>query len=120
MLFKLFDTLPILKYFTGADYELLFSRIPPEDLKRHLRSDTGFIEELVAHCRASGIPIKIDAQGLMGLMYPLVLAVLHRGELGDQTDAGGIDVLRELVAAYCVGDVKLGRKIRSPREKELA
>ena len=105
--FDLFAETPILQFFTGSDYDLLFRRIPPEKLQEHLASDQVFIRDLVARCRQAGIPIQVSPEQIVGLLYPLVLAILHRSELGLEAFGGSIDVLLELVAAYCLGEIEI-------------
>ncbi len=116
--FALFDEMPILRFFTGGDYELLFSRVSPAQLQEHLDADRHFIDEFIAHCRAAGIPIRVNAEQITGLLYPLVLALFHRQDLGTEGFSGGIDVLLELVAAYCLGEIKTGKPVakRSARK----
>src|SRR5512140_246104 len=115
--FGIISTSPMLQLFTGGDVELLFSRIEPSQLQQHLSADLLFLDELIKHCRAAGIPIRLSAAQISALLYPLVLAVLHKDDLGPQAFKGDMDVLLELVAAYCVGDVRLESGSR-PRRKE--
>jgi len=42
--FTLFETIPILRFFTSSDYDLLFRRIPAEKLQEHLANDRVFFE----------------------------------------------------------------------------
>jgi AcrR family transcriptional regulator len=104
--FALFDEMPILRVFTGTDYELLFGRIPADKLHEHLGADRVFIDELITRCRAAGIPVVIAPEQLTGLLYPLVLAILHNEDFGPQAFLGSIDLLLELIAAYCLGEVR--------------
>ena len=110
--FALFSTIPILRVFTGSDYDLLFRRIPAAKLQEHLASDYLFLEQLIAHCRDSNIPIQVEPGQLIGLLYPLVLALLHQDEVDRYDFANSIDLLLELVAAYCLGEVQI--QIRKP------
>jgi AcrR family transcriptional regulator len=109
--FELFRTIPILQFFTGNDYDLLLRRIPSEKLQQHLINDKYFLEELVTRCREAGIPIRVQAGQITTLLYPLVLAVLHENDLGTGTLQGSIDVLLELVAAFCLGEVATNAQI---------
>jgi len=102
---RLFETMPILKFFTGSDFNVLFRRIPSAKLQQHLVSDRTFLEELIARCRQAGIPIQAQPEQISGLLYPLVLAVLHEDEFGGELVGEGIDLLLELVAAFCVGEI---------------
>jgi AcrR family transcriptional regulator len=105
--FALFESIPILQFFTGSDYELLFRRIPAEILQEHLSSDRAFIEELIIRCQNAGIPIRAEPEQIIGLLYPLVLSILHKDDLGTNDFSGSIDVLLELVAASCLGEVEI-------------
>jgi len=105
--FTLFEAIPILQFCTGNDYDLLFSRIPAEKLQEHLASDQRFIDELIIRCQNAGIPIQIQSEQITALLYPLVLAFLHKDDLSRSNFRGSNDMLLELVAALCVGEVEL-------------
>ena len=102
----LLKTIPILQFFTGSDYDLLFRRIPPEKLQEHLASDRMFFAEWVARCQNAGIPIRARPEEISSLIYPLVLAIMHEDDLGRNNFSGSIDSLLELVAAFCLGEVE--------------
>ena len=102
----LLKTIPILQFFTGSDYDLLFRRVPAEKLEEHLASDRVFFKELIARCQNAGIPIRARPEEITGLLYPLVLTILHEDDLG-QNNFGSIDLLLELVAAFCLGEVEI-------------
>ena len=80
--FGLFETIPIFKFLTGGDYDLLFRRVPPEKLQEHLASDGVFFDELIARCQNAGIPIRAQPEQIAGLLYPLVLTFMHARGLG--------------------------------------
>ncbi len=105
--FALLKTIPILQFFTGSDYDLLFRRVPAEKLQEHLASDRMFFEELITRCQNAGIPIRAQPEEISGLLYPLVLAILHEDDLGLNNFGGSIDLLLELVAAFCLGEVEI-------------
>ena len=105
--FALLKTIPILQLISGSDYDLLFRRIPPEKLQEHLANDRIFFEELITRCQKAGIPIRAQPEQIIGLLYPLVLAVLHADDLGQNGFGGSIDLLLELVAAFCLGEVEI-------------
>jgi AcrR family transcriptional regulator len=105
--FSLFQEVPILKIFTGGDFDLLFSRIPAEKLQAHLASDQGFLEELIARCQEAGIPIRLPPEQIVGLLYPVVVVMLHEDEMNRNAFNVNMDVLLELVAAYCLGEVEI-------------
>ncbi len=104
--FALLKTIPILQFFTSSDYDLLFRRIPAEKLQEHLASDRVFFEELIARCRNAGIPIRAQPEQIIGLLYPLVLTILHEDDFGRYNFGGRFDLLLELVAAFCLGEVE--------------
>ncbi len=116
--FDLLKTTPILRSFTGSDYDWLFRRVPPEKLQAHLASDRLFLQELVARCRAAGIPIHARPDEIARLLYPLVLAGMHADALGPANVDGSVDVLLELVAAYCVGEVAVQPPATVPAASE--
>ena len=105
--FSLVKTLPILQFLTGSDYDLLFRRIPAEKFQEHLASDRAFFEELIIRCQNAGIPIQAQYEEISGLLYPLVLTILHKDDFGANYLSGGIDLLLELVAAFCLGEVEI-------------
>ena len=108
--FALLKTIPILQFFTGSDYDLLFRRIPAEKLQEHLASDRMFFEELFTRCQNAGIPIRARPEEIISLLYPLVLATLREDDLGRNNFSGSIDLLLELVAAFCLGEVEIQLK----------
>lgn len=105
--FVVMRSMPILKFVTGSDFELLFRKLPAEKLQEHLASDQSFFVELVEHCRSAGIPIRVQPDEIGRLLYPLVLASLHEDDLNLDDFSGNIDSLLELIAAYCLDEVKL-------------
>ena len=119
--FTLFEAIPILQFFTGSDYDVLFRRLPAEKLQEHLAGDRAFFEELLARCQDAGIPIRAPSEQIVGMLYPLVLAILHEDDWGRNYFSGSIDLLLELVAAFCLGEVEiqLQKPIRpAPDSKE--
>jgi len=105
--FTLFGTIPILQFFTGSDFDLLFRRLPAEKLQEHLVSDRAFFEELIIRCQNAGIPIRAPSEQIVSVLYPLVLTILHEDDWGRSNFGGGIDLLLELVAAFCLGEVEI-------------
>jgi len=105
--FALLDTLPLLQLLSGGDFDLLVRRVPPEILQEHLASDQAFFEDFVARCRAMGIPIRVSIEQILGLLYPLVLAHVHRDDFGPYNLRDSLDTLLELIAAYCLGEVEV-------------
>ncbi len=105
--FAIVETMPILQFVTGSDYDLVFRRLPAEKLQEHLASDQAFIEELVARCRDAGMPIRAQPEQIVGLLYPLVVTILHKNDWGGFDFGGSVDLYLELVAAFCLGEVEV-------------
>jgi len=105
--FDVFETIPLLRFVTSSDFELLFRRIPPEKVQAHLASDAAFFDELIAHCRRAGIAITAPPEQIGGLLYPLALAIMHKDEQTAVFFTSGTDTLLKLIAAYCLGEVEL-------------
>lgn len=113
--FTLFRNIPILKFITGSDYELIFRRIPPEKLQEHLVNDQAFIQELFSRLRTAGIELRVQPEQIFEVLYPLALTLIHEDELPVNTFKGNMDVFLELVAAFCLGEVVL--QLQSQEEK---
>jgi AcrR family transcriptional regulator len=113
--FDLFESIPILKFFTGGDYDLLFRRVPAQKIQEHLAGDRQFFDDLIARCRDAGIPIQVQAEQITGLLYMLVLAIMHQDDLLQSNFGGSVDLYLELVAAFCLGEVQLQPQKRSRR-----
>lgn len=105
--YSLFREIPILQFVTGSDYDLLFRRIPAEKLQKHLANDRAFIDKLVTHCHEAGIPIQVPPEQIVELLYPLALSIIHEDDLRKTGFSSNIDLLLELVAAYCLGEVEI-------------
>jgi AcrR family transcriptional regulator len=105
--FTFFREVPLLRFFTGEDFDLLFRRLPVEKFQQHLASDLTFFEELIVHCQQAGIPIRAPTGQIAGLLYPLVLAILHEEGPSRNSFTGNIDLFLELVAAFCLGEIEI-------------
>jgi AcrR family transcriptional regulator len=105
--FGLFKTIPILQFLTSSDYDVLYRRVPAEKLQEHLTHDRVFIEELVTRCRQAGIPIQASTEEISSLFYALVVTILHEQDFGPNSMEGAVDVLLELVAAFCLGEIEI-------------
>jgi AcrR family transcriptional regulator len=101
-------TIPLLRFLTGSDFDLLIRRVPPETFQEHVAHDRAFINELITRCQNAGIPIRVHAEQLVSLLYPLVLTILYEDEYAATFPLGGsVDVFLELVAALWVGEIEL-------------
>ena len=105
--FTQWQTLPILKLITRRDYEMLARRMPADKLHEHLTADHRFIEELVARCRNAGIPIQAEVDQIAGLVYAVLFASLHEDDFGPDRFPGTMDLLVQLIVAFCLGEVTL-------------
>lgn len=101
-------TIPLLQFLTGADYDLLFRRVPPETFQEHVAQDRTFINELITRCQHAGIPIRVQPEEMISLLYPLVLTILNEDEYSGTFPLGGsVDVFLEVVAALWLGEIEL-------------
>lgn len=101
-------TIPLLQFLTGSDYDLLFRRVPPETFQEHVAHDRAFINELITRCQKAGIPIRVQPEEMISLLYPLVLTTLHEDEYTGTFPLGGsVDVFLELIAALWLGEFEL-------------
>lgn len=116
--FTLWKTIPVLQVFTRGDYERIAQRLPEDKIREHMRSDRDFLDQLVARCQSGGIPIVIPAEEMSGLMYTLFFSVLHEDDLGPSSLTASLDVMLELVAAYCLGEVKVSPQRTEQKEEE--
>ncbi len=101
-------TIPLLQFLTSSDYDLLFRRVPPETFQEHLANDRAFINDLIARCQNAGIPIRVQPEEMVSLLYPLVLTILHEEEYSGTFPVGSsVDVFLEVVAALWLGEIEL-------------
>lgn len=105
--FSMFKTIPMLQFVTGSDYDLLFRRIPPEILQRHMDSDRAFFDQFIARCQQAGMPIRVRPEEISGLLYAAVLGIVHEDDWNIDGLGGAIDVLLELIAAFFLGEIVL-------------
>ncbi len=105
--FTLVMHMPIFQFLMGIDFDLLFRRVPAEKLQEHLASDRVFIEELIKSCQEAGIPICLSVEQISEVLYQLVMMTIHQADFGAGGLPGTPDVMLELVAAYCLGEVEI-------------
>ena len=105
--FSLLKTIPLLQFLTSRDFDLLFRRVSPEKIYEHLANDRLFLDELVTRCKNAGIPIQAKPEEIAALLYTFVLTVMHEEDYIARNFGSGVDVLLELVAAYCLGEIEL-------------
>jgi AcrR family transcriptional regulator len=101
--FTLWKTIPVLQIFTRGDYDRLARKVPTAQLQEHLQNDHMFVEELIARCRAADIPIRASAEQIDGLLYAMFFTVLHEDDFGPGSLSAAIQLLLELIAAFCLG-----------------
>lgn len=112
--FSVWKAMPILRQVTRVEYALLFEKMPPEKVQAHLQSDRAFIDQLIQRCQAAGILITAGGDQLAGLLYALFFVSLHEDDLGPGVYPGTIDLLIDLISAYCVGEVTPTEPISTP------
>jgi AcrR family transcriptional regulator len=106
--FHLVKTIPLLQFLTSSDYDLLIRRVPPETFQEHVAYDRAFVNELITRCQQTSIPIRVQPEEMISLLYPLVLTVLREDEYSGVFPLGGsVDVFLELVAAVFLGEIEL-------------
>jgi AcrR family transcriptional regulator len=115
--FSLWKMIPILQMFSRSDYDLLFQHIPHEKVVEHLNADQTFIKELMTRARLTGIPIRAGEDEISGLLYAVFLTSLHEEDRIIPNFTVTTDILIELTAAYCLGEVTT-HPIHSPANTE--
>ncbi len=105
--FDLFGEMPIMRFFSAGDFGMLVNQVPTEKFNEHMASDEGFFNQLIEACRLSGIPVKVAAADVVSMLYPLVVAFLMEANSGEMRLTEKMDANLELIAAYCLGEVKL-------------
>jgi AcrR family transcriptional regulator len=105
--FDLLKTIPVLQFITGSDFDLLLRRVPPEKFQEHMANDQKFLNDLIARCKNAGIPIQVPVDEMAGLLYPLVMAGLQQSDLGPNYFSERLDLLLELIAAYCLSEIEV-------------
>jgi len=76
-------------------------------VQAHLESDRDFVIVLVRRCQDADIPITADAYQIAGLMNAMFFVSFHEEDFGLGTYPGTIDLLLDLIAAYCLGEVPI-------------
>jgi AcrR family transcriptional regulator len=107
--FTLWKTIPLLQLFTRSDFDLLFRRVADEQIQEHMANDLKFMQELIARCREAGILVQAQPEEISGLLYALLLTALHEDDLGPGRLAATFDLLLELAAAFCLGEVGIDK-----------
>jgi hypothetical protein len=97
-------TIPILKVFCSGEYEALARRYPPAKLQEHLPA-TRLYRRVGAIAATRASPIRAPAEQIGKHDVRPALCSLHEGDFGPGGLAAPLDVLWELVAAYCLGEV---------------
>lgn len=105
--FNLFRELPIMHFFSAGDLGTLMHQIPAEKFREHIASDEGFFDQLLAACGEAGIPVTVGAADIVNMLYPLVIAFLSDTGPGEISLTSNLNANLELIAAYCVGEIKL-------------
>lgn len=105
--FTLWRNFPILQLFARADYALLSRQLSAGKMQEHVMSDQQFVGDLILRCRAAGMPIVATADQLSGLFYVVVFATLHEDDFGEGRLRSTLDLLLQLITAFCLGEIAL-------------
>ncbi len=106
-MFNIWREIPLLHFFSNADYQILLRGMPDSTMAKHLQSDMKFMYTMFRHLAENGIQIKISPEIFMNLMYAMFLVTLHGDDLGEGGLESGKMVLLELIAAYSLGEISL-------------
>jgi AcrR family transcriptional regulator len=116
--FPIWKSMPILRQVTRVEYSLLLEKMPPEKVQEHLQSDRVFINQLIQHCQAAGILIVTGGEQLAGLMTALFFVSLHEDDFSPDVYPGTINLLVDLVSAFCVGEIRPTEETSTPEAKQ--
>ena len=116
--FTTWKTTPILRQVTQAEYALLLAKMPPEAVQEHLQGDRAFIERWLARSREAGIQITVTGEQIAGLMNAMFFVSLHEDDFGPGNYPGTTDLLLDMIAAYCVGELVPEQEAAQPPGKE--
>ncbi|MBI4928717.1 MAG: TetR/AcrR family transcriptional regulator [Anaerolineae bacterium] len=111
--YRTWKDIPVLRFFTSTDYEQLTHRIPVDKIQEHVHSDFTFMQEFTATCHAEGIPVVCEPDQLTGLLLTLFITVLHEDDMGAGQLTPSIDIIVELISAFCLGEIDLMRPVTS-------
>jgi len=79
--FKLSEEMPLLKMLDSGEIEVLYRKLPPEVLERHLSEDNDMIERLISVFR---VELKRDLKAYSAALRALYFSTLHKEETGEQ------------------------------------
>jgi len=117
--FSLWKSAPMLRMVTRAEYGLLLDKMPPEKIQEHLQGDREFVDVLIRRCSEAGIPIVARGDQVAGLMNAIFFVSLHEEDFGPDTYSGTIELLLDLIAAYCVGETAAGVSFPGIKERTI-
>ncbi len=117
--FIIFETMPILQFFSSTDFDVLFRRIAPDKFQQHLDSDRQFIKELIIHCHKTGIPIRAQPEQIVGLLYPLVITIINDSGQKKNIFPSITDLYLQLIAAFCLGEIEIDIQQPSSSEQDI-
>jgi AcrR family transcriptional regulator len=123
-MFDIWRKVPMLHYFTNADYQVILRRLPPEKLGEHLQGDMSFVRVLFTRLDEENIHIRISPDLFMQMMYAMFMINLHGDDFGQGGLQIGSQVMLELIAAYSLGEITLEssellKKIKEMRENDI-
>jgi AcrR family transcriptional regulator len=116
--FAIWKDFPILQQVSQVEYSLLLEKMPQEKVRDHLQSDREFIDVLIQRCQEAGILIAAGGDHIAGLMNAMFFVSLHENDFGPEMFPGTMELLLDLISAYCVGEITtMGQPAEQPPGK---
>jgi AcrR family transcriptional regulator len=100
------DAYPLLKNFSGPDFDYLVRKLPAERVQAHANSDADFIRDFTRKLKREGIAFKAAPRVVVNLLRALFIVSLHRDELGEASYEESMQILTDLVAGYLTGGAR--------------
>ena len=96
------DEYPLLKNFSGTDYEYLARKLPPSRIQAHVHRDDEFLEGFIKRIKQERITVKASPRVISNLMKSLFFVSLHRDDLGKDAYVESMEILADLIARYVI------------------
>jgi hypothetical protein len=78
--------------------ELLFRKLPQEDVELHLQNDTQFIFPLIMKWQEEGSMPKEDPEVIVGLMRAILILAFNKSTIGESIYERTIELMIDFVA----------------------
>lgn len=87
------------------EMELLFRKLPAEQVNKHLMEDTDFLLPLILKWQDNGLVINIKPDVIVGLLRAVLLLPFNKDIIGETVYQQTVDMLIEYVAeGLCKGE----------------